>query len=195
MKQRVVRPVYSSPPLHGALLAAAVLSDEQLFAQWEGELRAMATRVRRMRALLAEELRRVGAPSPDGGDCAPRRAAPRRAARRKRPAHMHPWSRKRGCRPTSDPAPRPRPRRPATRPHTHERATSDAPLRSPRCAAGGHITSQIGMFAYTGLRAHHVDAMRARWHVYLTRDGRMSMAGMKPGDVAHVARAIHAVLA
>lgn len=74
MKQRVIRPVYSSPPLHGALLAAAVLSDAQLFTQWEGELRLMATRVQRMRALLADELRRVGAPSPDGGNCAPRQA-------------------------------------------------------------------------------------------------------------------------
>ena len=42
-------------------------------------------------------------------------------------------------------------------------------------------------------KEEHVDAMRNDWHVYLTRDGRMSMAGMKPDDVPLVARAIHAV--
>ena len=49
------------------------------------------------------------------------------------------------------------------------------------------------MFAYTGLVAGQVDALRADFHVYLTRDGRMSMAGMKSDDVPLVARAIHAV--
>ena len=103
-----------------------MLGDGALYAQWRAELRTMARRVQRMRQMLADELRAVGAPSPDGGD----------------------WS---------------------------------------------HVTAQIGMFAYTGLGAAQVDALRADFHVYLTRDGRMSMAGMKPDDVPLVARAIHAV--
>ena len=41
--------------------------------------------------------------------------------------------------------------------------------------AGGHVLA--GMFSYTGLGGVHCDALRERHHVYLTRDGRMSMAG------------------
>jgi aspartate/tyrosine/aromatic aminotransferase len=36
--------------------------------------------------------------------------------------------------------------------------------------------------------------MREEWHVYLTRDGRMSMAGMKSSDVAYVASAMKGAL-
>ena len=50
------------------------------------------------------------------------------------------------------------------------------------------------MFAYTGLSGAHVNALRARHHVYMTRDGRMSMAALKPGDVDYVAAAIRDVL-
>uniref|UniRef100_A0A7S0J568 Aspartate aminotransferase n=1 Tax=Calcidiscus leptoporus TaxID=127549 RepID=A0A7S0J568_9EUKA len=127
VKQRIIRPHYSSPPLHGARLACTVLSDAKLFSQWCTELLVMATRVQCMRATLADELRRVRAPAPDGGD----------------------W---------------------------------------------GHITSQIGMFAFTGLSAAHVDALRAHHHIYLTRDGRMSMAAMKPGDVEYIAASMRDVL-
>lgn len=127
VKQRVIRPVYSSPPLHGARLAAEVLGDAALFAQWKQELRTMSERVQRMRADLAAELRRIEAPAPDGG-------------------------------------------------------------------AWEHITSQIGMFAYTGLSPEHVDALRNEHHIYMTRDGRAAMASLKPGDIGYVASAIKQVL-
>ena len=45
-------------------------------------------------------------------------------------------------------------------------------MRMP-CLSGGHA----GMFSYTGLGGLHCDTLRERHHVYLTRDGRMSMAG------------------
>ena len=41
-----------------------------------------------------------------------------------------------------------------------------------------HITDQIGMFAYTGLTADQVQAMRDEFHVYCTLDGRISVAGL-----------------
>ena len=56
-----------------------------------------------------------------------------------------------------------------------------------------HITDQIGMFAYTGLTADQVQAMRDEFHVYCTLDGRISVAGLTPSNVDHVAKAIHAV--
>ena len=127
VKQKVIRPVYSSPPLHGARLASEVLGDAALFEQWQAELDTMASRVRRMRHELADELRRVGARAPDGGE----------------------WS---------------------------------------------HITDQIGMFAYTGLSAASVDALRERHHIYMTRDGRLSMAALKPADVGLLAAAMAEVL-
>ena len=127
VKQRVVRPVYSSPPLHGARLASLVLGDPALSVAWRAELLVMAGRVRRMRAELAAALVRLGAPAPDGGR----------------------WE---------------------------------------------HLTAQIGMFAYTGLSAQHVDALRERYHVYMTRDGRACMAALKPDDVEYVAGAMNKVL-
>jgi len=125
--QKVIRPNYSSPPLHGARLAATILSDPELFGQWREDLKVMAGRVSRMRSELQAALRKAGAPSPDGGD----------------------WS---------------------------------------------HVTSQIGMFAFTGLSPAHVDTLLAEHRVYLTRDGRMSVAALKPGDVEYVANAIRQVL-
>lgn len=50
------------------------------------------------------------------------------------------------------------------------------------------------VFAYTGLGASHVDALRERHHVYMTRDGRMSMAALQPGHVEYVSRAMSDVL-
>jgi len=123
LKQTIVRPMWSSPPLHGARVAAELLGDADLMKAWCRDLRTMAGRMKRMRGLLASELRRIEAP----GD----------------------W---------------------------------------------GHIERQIGMFAFTGLTADHVAALKDRYHIYLTTDGRMSIAGLKPGDISYVAAAIKEVL-
>lgn len=57
-----------------------------------------------------------------------------------------------------------------------------------------HLTSQIGMFCYSGLTTEQVDALREQHHIYMTRDGRMSVAGLNNSNVAYVAKAIKAVL-
>jgi len=54
-----------------------------------------------------------------------------------------------------------------------------------------HITDQIGMFAYTGLETAKVDAIAASHSVYMTKDGRISIAGLNTNNVAYVAEAIH----
>jgi aspartate/tyrosine/aromatic aminotransferase len=129
LKYTVIRPMYSSPPLHGARLAAKVLGDPAMRSSWLEELQGMANRIHTMRSELAEELARIEVPPP---------------------GNNKDWS---------------------------------------------HITKQIGMFAYTGLSAEVVDELLASHHVYLTRDGRMSIAGLKPADIKYTAEAIKQAIA
>jgi len=56
-----------------------------------------------------------------------------------------------------------------------------------------HITNQIGMFCFTGLKPDHVEALTKDHHIYLTKDGRISMAGVTSDRVNYLAQAIHAV--
>jgi aspartate aminotransferase len=84
----LVRPMYSNPPIHGARIAAEILNNPELNKQWLGEVKGMADRIIRMRALLKENLEKLGS--------------------------KHDWS---------------------------------------------HITSQIGMFAYTGLTPEQMDKL------------------------------------
>jgi aspartate aminotransferase len=126
VKQRVIRPMYSSPPLHGARIAAAILGDPALRALWLDELRGIAERIISIRAAFAGELTAIEA----GG-----------AGRS--------WQ---------------------------------------------HIVDQIGMFAFTGLTPEEVDALLEEHHVYLTRDGRLSVAGLSSRDIPYVAASIKAVL-
>lgn len=53
-----------------------------------------------------------------------------------------------------------------------------------------HITEQIGMFSFTGLNEDQVRRMREEEHVYMTKNGRISMAGLNGGNVEYVARAM-----
>jgi aspartate aminotransferase len=56
-----------------------------------------------------------------------------------------------------------------------------------------HITSQIGMFCFSGLQPEEVDRIRSEFAVYLTRDGRISMAGITSRNVKYLASSIHSV--
>jgi len=56
------------------------------------------------------------------------------------------------------------------------------------------ITSQIGMFSFTGLSAEEVLRLRADHHVYMLESGRLSMAGVTEANVGPLADAIGAVL-
>ncbi|KAJ2713555.1 aspartate transaminase aat1 [Coemansia spiralis] len=118
----LVRPMYSNPPIHGARIAAEVLTNAPLRAEWLGEVRLMADRIIGMRAALRARLEDLGS--------------------------TRPWA---------------------------------------------HITDQIGMFCYTGLKPEQVDRLARDFHIYLTRDGRVSMAGMSSSNVGYLAESIHAV--
>ncbi|PVV04324.1 hypothetical protein BB560_001173 [Smittium megazygosporum] len=56
-----------------------------------------------------------------------------------------------------------------------------------------HITDQIGMFCFTGLKPEQVDRIRSEYHIYMTRNGRISVAGLNTKNVKYVAEAFHAV--
>ena len=52
------------------------------------------------------------------------------------------------------------------------------------------ITDQIGMFSYTGMTQAQVENMTNKHHVYMTKDGRISLAGLSSGKVEFLANAI-----
>lgn len=52
----VIRPMYSNPPLHGARIASTILGSEELYKEWEGEVKGMADRIISMRKKLYEML-------------------------------------------------------------------------------------------------------------------------------------------
>ncbi|KAL8107121.1 aspartate aminotransferase, cytoplasmic [Apium graveolens] len=119
----VIRPMYSSPPIHGASIVATILKDRNMYHQWTIELKEMAERIISMRQQLFNALKSRGTP----GD----------------------WS---------------------------------------------HIIKQIGMFTFTGLNSKQVAFMTKEYHIYMTSDGRISMAGLSSRTVPHLADAIHAAV-
>ncbi|CAM6128708.1 unnamed protein product [Calypogeia fissa] len=119
----VIRPMYSSPPTHGASIVATVLSNKALYDEWKVELKDMADRIITMRRLLFDALKARGTP----GD----------------------WN---------------------------------------------HILKQIGMFTFTGLNKQQVEFMTREYHIYLTADGRISMAGLSGRTVPQLADAIHSAV-
>ena len=56
-----------------------------------------------------------------------------------------------------------------------------------------HMTSQIGMFCYSGMSEAEVARLGEKHHIYLTSNGRISMAGVTPNNVKYLADAIHEV--
>jgi len=56
-----------------------------------------------------------------------------------------------------------------------------------------HITDQIGMFCYTGISPEQVDKLATEHHIYMTRNGRISIAGISSKNVDYLAKALHEV--
>ncbi|XP_046385843.1 aspartate aminotransferase, mitochondrial [Ischnura elegans] len=56
-----------------------------------------------------------------------------------------------------------------------------------------HITDQIGMFCFTGMTHDQVERLTKEFSVYLTKDGRISMAGVTSKNVEYLAHAMHQV--
>ncbi|EKX53618.1 hypothetical protein GUITHDRAFT_64004 [Guillardia theta CCMP2712] len=112
----VIRPMYSSPQLHGARLVSTVLSDNKLKDLWKVELKQMSQRITEMRSALVREL-----------------------------------------------------------------TACQCPFPNEKFSSWNHIVKQIGMFAYTGLSAQQCAVLTQEHHIYCTKNGRFSMAGVNPG--------------
>jgi len=54
-----------------------------------------------------------------------------------------------------------------------------------------HITTQIGMFSFTGLSPKQVACVVDKHHIYMLSNGRISMAGLNTKNVKYVAAAIN----
>ena len=50
-----------------------------------------------------------------------------------------------------------------------------------------HVTEQIGIFAFTGMNSYMCGKLTSNHSIYLTRDGRISLAGLNDGNVEYVA--------
>jgi aspartate aminotransferase, mitochondrial len=56
-----------------------------------------------------------------------------------------------------------------------------------------HITDQIGMFCFTGMNPDQSARLSKDFSIYLTKDGRISMAGVTSKNVEYLAHGIHEV--
>jgi len=58
-----------------------------------------------------------------------------------------------------------------------------------------HVTDQIGMFCFSGMTPEQVDKLAEEHSMYMTRNGRISMAGVTSGNVERLAKAMATVIA
>ena len=52
---------------------------------------------------------------------------------------------------------------------------------------------QIGMFCFSGMTPEQVEKLRTEYHIYMTKNGRISMAGVTSKNVAYLSECMHAV--
>ncbi|KAK0552507.1 Aspartate aminotransferase, cytoplasmic [Tilletia horrida] len=57
-----------------------------------------------------------------------------------------------------------------------------------------HVTKQIGMFSFLGLSVKQCDRLVNEFHIYLTSNSRISMAGLNTHNIDYVARCIDRVV-
>uniref|UniRef100_A0A7S3YMT3 Aspartate aminotransferase n=1 Tax=Lotharella globosa TaxID=91324 RepID=A0A7S3YMT3_9EUKA len=60
--KRIIRPMYSNPPKHGAEIVTLVLKTPELFKRWKEEIKIMSSRIIAMRKALRDELVRLKTP-------------------------------------------------------------------------------------------------------------------------------------
>lgn len=81
----------------------------------------------------------------------------------------------------------------ADRISTMRQSLVDALKRHGSTKNWNHITDQIGMFAFSGLTPQQVELLQTKHHIYMTKDGRISISGLNTKNVDHIAKCIHEV--
>jgi aspartate/tyrosine/aromatic aminotransferase len=78
---------------------------------------------------------------------------------------------------------------------TREQFAQALDARSVHLAPGGNafITRQKGMFSFSGLSVEQVITLKEKHSVYIVGSGRISIAGMTPGNIDRVCDAIAAL--
>ncbi|KAI6673306.1 hypothetical protein NL676_001212 [Syzygium grande] len=56
-----------------------------------------------------------------------------------------------------------------------------------------HITNQVGMFCFSGITRQQIEQLQREFHIYMTADGRISLAGVTMRNMDYLANAIHEV--
>lgn len=56
-----------------------------------------------------------------------------------------------------------------------------------------HITDHVGWFTYSGLNSLECECLTNKYSVHITKDGRMALTGVNPGNVEYLAFAIREV--
>ncbi|KAF3017990.1 Aspartate aminotransferase [Penicillium rubens] len=56
------------------------------------------------------------------------------------------------------------------------------------------LSTQIGMFSYTGLSKNQVRLLKSKWHIYMTENGRISVAGLNPNNMEYFIDAVDDVV-
>jgi aspartate/tyrosine/aromatic aminotransferase len=51
-----------------------------------------------------------------------------------------------------------------------------------------HVTDQIGMFSFTGLTLKQSEQMVSKHHIYMTKNGRISVCGLTQKNCRYVAQ-------
>ncbi|RKF59828.1 Aspartate aminotransferase, cytoplasmic [Erysiphe neolycopersici] len=113
----------SNPPAYGAKIVDMVLNDQELFEEWQNNLRTMSGRIISMRKALRSKLEQLKTSGT--------------------------WN---------------------------------------------HITDQIGMFTFMGLSERQILSLRECSHIYMSNNGRISMAGLNSKNIDYVAMAIDKVV-
>nr|CAD7264480.1 unnamed protein product [Timema shepardi] len=54
-----------------------------------------------------------------------------------------------------------------------------------------HISSQIGMFSYTGLTRQQAAHLKEHYHIYMLPSGRISMCGINSSNIEYLSQSIH----